>query len=168
MGLFSSKRICSRYGQIWKTHGFPRKMIGDGVFSIFSLVTETYRRVSHMARWGLKFYFSSVLRVSVSWEDVIFFYPSEELSCWHNHRFFVLEMGDLENLIVYSLRRTNIDVENPPFEDHFLWKPYFCSIIFHIYVCLPQKISHHISAHYIPMIPCPVDSARKSLDPAPF
>ena len=26
-----------------------------------------------MARWGLKFYFSSVLRVSVSWEDVIFF-----------------------------------------------------------------------------------------------
>lgn len=63
-------------------------MIGDGVFSIFSLVTETYRRVSHMARWGLKFYFSSVLRVSVSWEDVIFFYPSEELSCWHNHRFF--------------------------------------------------------------------------------
>ena len=82
--------------------------------------------------------------------------------------FFVLEMGDLENLIVYSLRRTNIDVENPPFEDHFLWKPYFCSIIFHIYVCLPQKISHHISAHYIPMIPCPVDSARKSLDPASF
>jgi hypothetical protein len=52
-------------------------MIGDGVFSIFFLVTETYRRVSHMARWGLKFYFSSVLRVSVSWEDVIFFYPSE-------------------------------------------------------------------------------------------
>ena len=45
--------------------------------------------------------------------------------------------GERENLTIY--RRTDIDVENPPFEDHVPMETMGCSMVFRIYVSLAKN-----------------------------